>query len=570
MIELRDYQIECAEALFDGMQEQPTAVSVPTGGGKSLIIADATRKLLEAKKAKRVIIVVPSYELVEQNMRALDSVLPVGYSKIAYHGGIDLKKRKELHGLYELFNVVVCTTDILRPNDIKMLDKFDAVFVDECHQVNPKGGDTLNRFVNQHCSEFGDLMIGGLSATCFRGNNVTILEGGKDPMFKNIAYTVSYKSLIDKGFLAPLVTVAQLRELELITSDGLNKSSAGEYVQAEVEARTAPVLEQIADRACKLAVGRKSWIAFLPSVELADRFGELLLARGISSGVVVGDTPDKKRAGSIASFRSRELRCLVTVTALSVGFDAPNVDCILWMRNTTSPVLYVQGMGRGTRICEGKANCLVLDFTDTTRRFSPIDMIQGLKAPPPPVVVEGELIDPAVAEEDKEYKERDYSKGLYPYEQDVEAMRCGLYRLASPPVIEVRHKNGQNYLFARFNTAHGTDKKLMQCVFLNGWNVKSAINIINHDWGLIDRDLKIAKVDEALCVMQFDKDIGWTYYGDFNTDNWVPFLLKNLPKTYAVKILSEQLKSNGYREINFKFLTKTEYVDTLHKILKVA
>jgi len=65
------------------------------------------------------------------------------------------------------------------------------------------------------------------------------------------------------------------------------------------------------------------------------------------------------------------------VLALSVGFDVLDVDCIVWCRPTKSPVLYVQGMGRGTRIADGKTDCLVLDFTDTVERLGPVDTIQG-------------------------------------------------------------------------------------------------------------------------------------------------------------------------------------------------
>jgi DNA repair protein RadD len=79
----------------------------------------------------------------------------------------------------------------------------------------------------------------------------------------------------------------------------------------------------------------------------------------------------------IRQFKSHQIHCLVTVLALSVGFDVPDVDCIIWCRPTKSPVLYVQGMGRGTRIADGKTDCLVLDFTDTVERLGPVDTIQG-------------------------------------------------------------------------------------------------------------------------------------------------------------------------------------------------
>jgi DNA repair protein RadD len=93
--------------------------------------------------------------------------------------------------------------------------------------------------------------------------------------------------------------------------------------------------------------------------------------------VVVGETPKQEREDSILDFRLGQIDCLVTVLALSVGFDVPDVDCIIWCRPTRSPVLYVQGMGRGTRIADGKTDCLVLDFTDTVERLGPVDTIKG-------------------------------------------------------------------------------------------------------------------------------------------------------------------------------------------------
>jgi DNA repair protein RadD len=67
------------------------------------------------------------------------------------------------------------------------------------------------------------------------------------------------------------------------------------------------------------------------------------------------------------------------VLALATGFDVPDVDCILWLRPTQSPVLYAQGAGRGMRIADGKTDCLWLDFSDTTERLGPVDAIKGRK-----------------------------------------------------------------------------------------------------------------------------------------------------------------------------------------------
>jgi DNA repair protein RadD len=68
---------------------------------------------------------------------------------------------------------------------------------------------------------------------------------------------------------------------------------------------------------------------------------------------------------------------------LTTGFDVPDVDLIALVRNTKSPVLYVQIAGRGMRISQGKTDCLWCDFTDTTALLGPVDEVRGRAAPKP-------------------------------------------------------------------------------------------------------------------------------------------------------------------------------------------
>ncbi len=70
---------------------------------------------------------------------------------------------------------------------------------------------------------------------------------------------------------------------------------------------------------------------------------------------------------------NRPLKYLCNVNVLTTGFDAPNVDCIAMLRPTMSPGLYYQMVGRGFRLCDGKADCLVLDFGGNVMRHGPVD-----------------------------------------------------------------------------------------------------------------------------------------------------------------------------------------------------
>jgi len=64
---------------------------------------------------------------------------------------------------------------------------------------------------------------------------------------------------------------------------------------------------------------------------------------------------------------------MVNVGVLTTGFDFPEIDLIIMLRPTNSPVLWVQMLGRGTRPADGKENCMVLDFAGNTPRLGPIN-----------------------------------------------------------------------------------------------------------------------------------------------------------------------------------------------------
>ena len=216
----------------------------------------------------------------------------------------------------------------------------------------------------------------GFTATPFRGNGVWLTDGD-DPLFTGIAHETPVSELLQAGYLSPLIRPIDAIQSRIDTS-GISTSN-GDYNIGQLSDRVSDYLPAAADEACTLAADRHKWIAFLPTVANAEAFASLLNHRGIPALVVCGDTPKKEREQRIASFRRGDVRCLVTVLALATGFDVPDVDCIIWLRPTQSPVLYVQGAGRGLRIAEGKQNCLWIDFSDTTERLGPVDGIRGRK-----------------------------------------------------------------------------------------------------------------------------------------------------------------------------------------------
>jgi DNA repair protein RadD len=368
---LRDYQSRAVTDLFDWWTKHQSSADIPllvlpTAAGKSVICAEIVRQMWDQwpDYHPRTVVLVPSKELAEQNAAKLQALLP---NRI-HVGFVSASLGKKQHNA----DVIVATIGSIHKS-AHLLGDIKCVIIDEAHLVDTKAQGMYRSFLSK-LGEICHFRTVGMTATPFRGNQVWLTDGD-DPLFTGIASRVSMRELLDAKFIAPLVPPAAPMHIRIDASSvGI---SNGDYKVGELSDVVEKYLSQVAVEATKLASDRLKWIAFTPSVKNAESLSDCLNSLGVLSEVVCGETPPKERADLIRDFKTGDIRCLVTVLALSVGFDVPDVDCILWCRPTKSPVLYVQGMGRGTRIADGKDDCLVLDFTDTVERLGPVDTIKG-------------------------------------------------------------------------------------------------------------------------------------------------------------------------------------------------
>lgn len=367
-MQLREYQARTIDRLMSWWSEHDGVpiVSVPTGGGKSVIIAELVRKLWEQwpDHHPRTVVIVPSKELAEQNAAKLRAMLPASL-RVGYYSASMGQKSPDA-------DVIVATIGSVY-KAAHLLGNIKCVVIDECHRVNNAGTGQYRQFLSE-LARYCTFRCVGYTATEYRGDGSWLTSGAK-PFFTGIACKIKMGELLDSGYLSPLVIPDQAVKTKISTS-GV-RTTNGDYNIGELSDVVGLDLPKVADEAVLLATNRKKWIAFTPAVINADALSDLLNERGIHAAVVCGETPADIRAGRIEAFRRGELRCLVTVLALAVGFDVPDIDCIVWVRPTKSPVLYVQGAGRGLRIADGKTNCLWLDFTDTTAEHGPIDTVKG-------------------------------------------------------------------------------------------------------------------------------------------------------------------------------------------------
>jgi len=122
-------------------------------------------------------------------------------------------------------------------------------------------------------------------------------------------------------------------------------------------------------------------LVFATGVRHGQHVAEVLREKaGEDVGTVFGETVSAERDEVLAAFKAGDLKYMVNVNVLTMGFDAPNIDCVAMVRPTLSPGLYYQMVGRGFRLDDGKKNCLVLDFGGNVLRHGPVDAIRIHKA----------------------------------------------------------------------------------------------------------------------------------------------------------------------------------------------
>jgi DNA repair protein RadD len=350
----RWYQSQANDAVWKYLNEKSgNCVTVlPTGAGKSLLIALLIRQALEF--GGRVVVLAHRKELLQQNADEIRGLIP-GVDVGIYSAGL---KSREIHNTV----VVAGIQSVFRKAED--LGRRHLILVDECHLCSDLEESIYSTFLNAMKQQEG-LRIVGLSATPFRTGTGPIC--GPDRIFQRIVFEAKTAQLIAEGFLCPITN--KVAEAEVNTDKvGLR---GGEFVESEMQA--AFDVDEKVQAACAEIIektqGRHSVLVFASGVHHAEQIAELLP----ESAVVTGETLPIERAETLRRFVAGELRFLVNVDVLTTGFNARCVDAIAILRATMSPGLFCQMVGRGLRLHESKQNTYLLDFGGNIARHGSID-----------------------------------------------------------------------------------------------------------------------------------------------------------------------------------------------------
>ena len=366
---LRPYQQDAINGIYQyfAHHDGNPLVVMPTGSGKSLVIGDFIRSALQQYRDTRVLKLTHVRELIQQNFIKLIQLWPEAPIGI-YSAGLG---RKDIHS-----QIVYAGIQSIH-RKARTLGHVDLVLVDEAHLI-PRNANTMyGRFLNDLRRINPQLKVIGFTATPFRLDSGQ-LHQGKGALFDDIAYDVGIAELIEQGYLCEIIPRQTETTLDI---SGVGKRG-GEYIAGQLEQavdKTDTTRQAVAE-IIALGQQRGSWLMFCAGVKHANHVAEEIRAHGIDCATITGDTPKRDRDRIIEDFRAGNLRALTNANVLTTGFDAPGVDLIAGLRPTASTGLHVQMAGRGTRLAEGKENCLFLDFAGNTARHGPLDNL-NIKQP---------------------------------------------------------------------------------------------------------------------------------------------------------------------------------------------
>lgn len=350
MIEPRDYQQACLTDLAEA-PERRTLISMPTGCGKTVVLAHWLKQLRLNGEIIRALVLVHRDELVQQSIEKLTTIDPD--TKV----GVVKAERNDCTAPV----VVASVQTLVRDNRFAQYMLGGApqvVVVDEAHHCR---SDSYTKILTQlGCFEaYGPLTL-GVTATPERNDGRAL---GKT--FERIVYHLPLLEAIRRGYLCPPRGLA----VKLDCDFRKLRSTHGEIRDDDAERMMLMALapEKIAAAIREHARDRKC-LVFTPTVAVSIEIAAACNMIGILASNVDASTPLDHRREMLKRFRAGEIQVLSNCAVLTEGYDEPSVDCIVMARPTKSRIFYTQAIGRGLRLFPGKADCLVLDVVGVTHR----------------------------------------------------------------------------------------------------------------------------------------------------------------------------------------------------------
>ena len=360
--ELRSYQDDIVHkvvASFDEGNKRAFYI-VATGLGKTVIAATIARQLW-TRGCHRILVLCHATDLALQLEQGFWPQLTKGIPTSVFFDGLPPRNTEGISfGLYPSLYGYLPGIDP---------DQFDVVIVDEAHHALAYGFRTCLEHLKPK-------FLIGMTATPWRGDGQSLTTIFGNPVAK--------VSLVDGMAMGYLSKVDYRILCDNVDWDNMQGMSEQNLSIRDLNKRLfLPQRDEAVISELKMAiqeVGRPRIAIFSPSIEHSNRFAQMLSASGISCAAL-SKVDKSERRRRLLAFASGAYQAICAVDVMNEGIDIPDVNILVFLRATHSRRIFVQQLGRGLRLSEGKDKVIVLDFVSDIRRMAEmIDMNNEGKA----------------------------------------------------------------------------------------------------------------------------------------------------------------------------------------------
>jgi superfamily II DNA or RNA helicase len=339
MIKLRPYQenaIQQARELIIAGKKRFVFCS-PTGSGKTFTFASIVNAAIQ--RGKRVLILTHRVELLTQAGGALQGL---GLNPTKIEAGKKIGYFSE-----QLYTAMIET--ISRRMDkleyINFVQSLDLIIIDECHFGN------FDKFFSQIAKK---TIVIGVTATPHREKNQISL----DEFYESLIEVISIPQLIDQGFLSDPLSYGVKLDLSKVAKRGndYDAESLGSFMTE------TKVYEGVIENYKKICPNSKTLI-FCPNISSSIKLRDELIEAGLNAKHIDSGSNKVERQNVLEWFKITPNAMLCNVGILTTGYDEPTIETIILYRATKSLPLFLQMVGRGSRIIPGlKDSFTILDF----------------------------------------------------------------------------------------------------------------------------------------------------------------------------------------------------------------
>lgn len=386
-IRLYDYQAEMSERIEAAFRScQSVMVQMPTGTGKTVLLTEVVKNEKGKVKNPCVWIVVHRRELVEQIRETLETMMNSFFTS-----------GTALSFLSDTSRIKVMSIQWLSRHYQELKETPSLIVIDEAHHA-------VAKTYKEVMDAYPEAKKLGLTATPCR-----LTRRGFTDLFDVLLQSWSAKKFIADGWLS-LYDYMSIREdsedWRLVNS--LKKRDAdGDFSLREMSEKmnVQPSIERLCDTVIRYAANKKG-ITYAIDIAHAEHIAEAYRQHGINAVAISSKTPLEERKEIIERFKgtsidskpnyaslgltkpldtdvsnkadstdntplaqTNNIQVLVNVDLFGEGFDCPDVEFIQLTRPTLSLAKYLQQVGRGMRVFEGKKYCLILDNVGLYRLF---------------------------------------------------------------------------------------------------------------------------------------------------------------------------------------------------------